>query len=107
MDHRRLSTADFLAMGMLSRPAPKTEIPEDREHCDVNVEQPSDEALREALEAGKVLSVANCYGITYLWKAGVYRGTLLQYRAVTESPTFDAAEPALEWFRERCDSTDG
>lgn len=106
MDNRRLSTGDLLASGLINQPAPKTEIPTDREE----VEHGGDEAsVIAAIEAGKVVSASNYYGIPNVWKAaeGVYRGTLLQYRSVTEDPTFATAEAAAEWFIDRRESTDG
>jgi hypothetical protein len=110
MDARRLSTGDVLATGILSVPPPDTDIPKDREDVGVDVDAefvPADglhvgntDALRAKLEAGAVLHCSEYYGIPHVWKAddGSYRGTLLQYRAVSEAPTFATADEALEWF---------
>lgn len=101
MDERRLSTGDILNAGMLGVPAPTTEIPKDRETFHAGGDEyVGRDAVLAALEEGKVVESPNYYGIPHIWKAGdgVYRGTLLQYRAVSEDPTFATAEEAEAWF---------
>lgn len=108
MDYRRLDTAGVIASGIIGMPAPKTEIPRDRDEFD-----PSTGAYGEslveldqivaAIERGEVITCSNYYGIPYAWKQadGVYRGTLLQYRAISEDPTFATANECAEWYRDR------
>jgi hypothetical protein len=112
MDTRRLSTADILVGGILNVRPPKTAIPDDRERVEGQGDDWAyigNEAVVAALDAGKVVSAPNYYGIPHVWKAseGVYRGTLLQYRAITEDETFTSAESAAEWFEEMYYRTDG
>lgn len=108
----RLDTGQLLALGILEKPVPQTDVPEDRESVDALDDTTwgyiGHERVTEALEDGKVVSASNYYGLPYLWKEGdVYRGTLLQYRAVTENPTFATIDEALEWFESRYHETDG
>lgn len=108
----RLDTADMLYSGILDLPVPKTDIPEDRDRfegagddcCFVGVA-----AVVAALEDDKVVTAPNYYGIPYAWKQadGVYRGTLLQYRRVTEAHTFATVTEVAEWFESRYHATDG
>jgi hypothetical protein len=101
-----------MAGGFLGVTPPKTEIPEDRERWD-NKERdwacPAHDEIVAALEAGKVVEASNYYGIPFVWKeaAGVYRGTMLQYRAISEAPTFASADEAAAWFVDRYHATDG
>jgi hypothetical protein len=55
------------------------------------------------------VEASNYYGIPFVWKeaAGVYRGTMLQYRAISEAPTFASADEAAAWFVDRYHATDG
>lgn len=111
MDDRRLSTADVLAGGILSRPAPQTDAPTDREEFDPapGWEFAGVDAVASALEAGKLVSASNYYGIPMAWKRedGAYRCILLQYRSVTEDETFQSAAEAARWFEGRFHATDG
>jgi hypothetical protein len=112
MDNRRLSTSDILAMGIINQPTPVTDIPDDRDRVDGQGEDWAyigNEAVIAALDAGKLVSASNYYGIPNVWKVaeGEYRGALLQYRNVTESPSFTTAADAEEWFADRYASTDG
>ena len=112
MDEGRLNTGDVLAMGILNVSPPKTEIPEDREEIGSEDEEWNFigvAAVAEAVDAGKIVSALNYYGIPHVWKAseGVYRGTLLQYRAITEDKTFATASEVAEWFEECYYSTNG
>jgi hypothetical protein len=103
MDTRRLSTLDVLAAGIINTPAPRTDIPEGRPRCEYDVydNKPDRDALLVALERGDVLACSEYYGIPFVWKDGdLYRGTLLQYRAVTEAPEFGSADAAMEWFQD-------
>lgn len=111
MDDRRLSTGDVLAMGILNRGVPETEIPKGRERFSASFEYEYEgrAAVLGALEAGQVVESSNYYGIPLIWKQaeGVYRGTLLQYRNVTEAPTFATAEEAVDWFERTAAQTAG
>jgi len=101
MDTRRLSTGDVLAAGIIDKPIPQTDIPRDRpeQEYDAYDHTPEPDELLAALERGDVLHCSEYYGIPHAWRDGdVYRGCLLQYRAVTESPRFETAESALDWF---------
>lgn len=103
MDTRRLSTGDVLAQGIINKPLPKTDIPNGRpeRQFDAYDGKPGDDELLAAIERGEVLVCSEYYGIPHAWKDGEgYRGALLQYRAVTESPEFDTATAAVEWFTE-------
>lgn len=107
MDNRRIDSLGLIAAGILDLPIPKVDIPRDREELDVDVQpigdpMPVASDLVEALNSGKVLVCREYYGIPNAWKDGdKYRGCLLQYRQVTESPTFDTAEECAEWFLDR------
>lgn len=113
MDPRKLDTGDVLSMGILNKPAPTTDIPKDRER--VSATGGADflyigaGAVEEAVNAGKVVHASNYYGLPYLWRdeAGRYQGRLLQYRSVTESPSFDDVHEAAAWFSDRYHETDG
>lgn len=110
MDTRRLSTGDVLAQGIINRPAPKTSIPDDREECDYQCwdDKPGRDELLAAIERGEVLVCSEYYGIPHAWKDGEsYRGTLLQYRAVTEDPTLATADEAVDWFLETARACEG
>jgi hypothetical protein len=112
MDSRRLDTAGVLASGIINMPAPKTDIPHDREEIagSSDYDNPLSEAeLIAALDADKLIVSANYYGIPYVWREaeGRYHGRLLQYRNVTESPFFITAVEASEWFRDKFWSTYG
>jgi len=113
MDPRRLDTAGVIASGILGIPAPTTGIPEDRETVSASGENYEGfigvEAVVAAVEAGNVVSASNYYGIPSAWRAseGVYRGTLLQYRAITEDPTFATVDELAEWFEEKYHETYG
>lgn len=110
MDSRRLSTGNILSSDILSKPAPKTDIPEDREciGSDYEYSYIGREAVKEHIESGKVVDASNYYGIPSVWKeGGKYRGVLLQYRSVTENKTFDDIEDALDWFEETAGGTSG
>ena len=74
---------------------------------------PGREKVREAVEAGLVVTATNYYGHSSLRKDGdVIRGRLRRYSrrysviAATEDPTltedttFDDVEAALDWFEE-------
>lgn len=108
MDHARWDTGQILAYGVLGRSAPVTEIPEGREQWrttytdDGDMDTIDTAAAEAALEAGKLIHTNEYYGLVYGWKAGdgKYRGTLLQYRNVTENPTFATAAELVEWFAE-------
>lgn len=114
MDYRRLSTLDLLNTGILNKPMPETDIPEDRERFE-DCEDPDtwgyigNDAVLAAVEDGKVVSAPNYYGIPYLWKDddGRYQCRLLQYRNVTEAYEFKFAENAVHWFKEVYHRTDG
>lgn len=118
MDTRRLSTGDVLALGIIDKPMPKTDIPTDREEVSLDIEYPpgpewvgtgrmSPDKVAEAVESGAVVH-SEYYGIPHLWKDGDrYRGALLQYRAVTESPEFDTLGAAVEWFCDRAEALAG
>lgn len=113
MDERRLSTGDILVSGLLNKPTPITDIPTDRETINGKGEDwggyIGNDAVAAAIEAGKLVEASNYYGIPCAWKAesGVYRGCLLQYRSVTESPVFATAAQAAEWFGTTCEATEG
>lgn len=113
MDHRRFDTGQLMARGILNVPVPETDIPEDRESVEYDSEEgwrdiSTEAEIREAVEAGKVVRSPNYYGIPNLWKEGEsYRGTLLQYRNVTEAPAFADLDDAVEWFVDRFYATDG
>ncbi len=110
MDKRRFSTADIMGSGILSTPPPKTDIPQDVEcvGSDYEFSYIGREAVREHIEAGKVVDASNYFGIPSLWKDGdVFRGVLLQYRAVTEDKRFEDIEEALDWFEETASATSG
>jgi hypothetical protein len=104
MDNQRLNTTQVLAAGVMDRPIPKTEVPFDRERveiCDDDQGMISRKGLSRALESGRLLECCEYYGIAYAWKEGeVYRGTLLQYRLVSEAPSFDSAQPLLDWLED-------
>lgn len=110
-DLRRLSTAAVLASGVLSRPAPGLSLlPSGREECVVKWkwEYIGDEAVLEALRAGKLVEAYNYYGIPHIWKEeNRWRGVLLQYRATTDDQTFDDEAKALAWFQAKCSETAG
>jgi len=111
MNNLRLDTAGVLASGILNREAPKTGIPEDREHCEATDDNWSfvgAEKIAENIDKGLVVGASNYYGIPYAWRDGdKYKGILLQYRQVTEDETFDTAAEAAEWFEEKYYATDG
>ena len=112
MDPRRLDTMGVIAAGILNRGVPDTDVPDDREEFDGSGdswEYVGDDAVVEALDRGDLVRASNYYGIPYVWKAadGVYRGQLLQYRALTEDHTWDNAQDAAEWFGETYYATDG
>jgi hypothetical protein len=109
MDQRRLSTSDVLAMGITNMPAPETDIPEDRDEVQYDVYEPiTPKAMKDALEEGRVIYCPEYYGIPNIWKEGdIYRGTLLQYRSVTESPDFESADDAIVWFMETASAVAG
>jgi hypothetical protein len=108
MDERRLSTGDVIAAGILGVPRPTTEIPRDRETYEVGVDELDREVLEARLLANDVLVCSEYYGVPHLWKQGQrYHGCLLQYRSVTERPTFAEAAEALDWFIETAISVAG
>lgn len=112
MDDRRLSTADVLAMGIIDKPIPVTDIPKDRERVSGSSDMGAyvgDEAVAAAIEAGSLVTSPNYYGIPYAWKAGSgkYCGRLLQYRAVTASETFATIDDVVGWFGDTYHRTDG
>lgn len=112
MDSRRLDSMGVLASGILGMPAPKTDVPEGRDRVDAmdwdTYEFIGEERAREAVDSGAVLRASNYYGIPYLWRdGGVYRGLLLQYRAVTEDHTFGSLDEAVGWFERTYYATDG
>jgi hypothetical protein len=100
MDHRRLSTADVLYMGITDLPVPVIDVPKDTPRFDVDPDEPlPTSAMAHALESGMVLQCRAPYGVAYAWRAGVCcRGLLLQYRDVTEDHTFTTATEAVVWF---------
>lgn len=101
MDPRRLDTEQALAAGIINIPLPETDIPEDREDVSYDIYEPmSADELIKALDEGKVVSCPEYYGIPNIWREAEddYRGTLLQYRSVSEAPQFATAEDAVEWF---------
>lgn len=111
MDERRLNTGDVMDLGITSLPAPKTDIPTDRDDVGVDAQGMASgdeltvsdlDGMKAVLERGAVLHCSEYYGIPNVWKAddGSYRGTLLQYRAVTEDPTFSSVDEAIAWFVE-------
>lgn len=107
---RRLDTRQVLDSGILYSPAPETDLPVDRERFDASGDSyAGTEAVIAALETGKLVEAPNYYGVLYAWKGddGMYHGTLLQYRSVTEDPTFATAEDAEVWFHDTYHSTDG
>lgn len=111
MDPRRMDTLAAMTGGIFGKPIPTTSIPNDREDVRGAGDDWSyigNEAVIAALEAGKLVSASNYYGIPHVWKAtdGVYRGTLLQYRSVTDDPTFATAREAAEWFEATYHATD-
>jgi hypothetical protein len=110
MDRRRLSTGGVLAAGITGMPLPDTDIPQDRPKVEYDVcdNKPGRDELLAALECGDVLYCLEYYGIPNVWRDGdAYRGCLLQYRAVTETPAFGTAEDALDWFMETSHSVSG
>jgi hypothetical protein len=102
MDRRRLSTADVLAMGIIEQPPPKTDIPQGRNRIQYDIYEPMSAAqLIKLLEdEANCIDCSEYYGIPHIWKEGEgsYRGVLLQYRNVTEAPTFTDAHDAVAWF---------
>ena len=100
MDGRRLDTGQILAAGVLEARSPVTDIPSDREVLDVDAwESLNLQSLIDAVEAGQLLTCCEYYGIAYAWKDGKrYRGTLLQYRVVSENPTFEIADELISWL---------
>jgi hypothetical protein len=101
MENRRLNTSQVLMAGIVNQPVPVTDVPQNRDTFEAYGDQmPTPEALIAALEADQLLNVSEYYGVVYGWKqaASVYRGTLLQYRAVTDNPTFTTAAELAEWF---------
>jgi hypothetical protein len=108
MDTRRLSTGDILSMGIINKDAPKTDVPEDRERIGFDIYDGAENDVREALERGDVVDCSEYYGIPIVWKDGeIYRGTLLQYRAVIEAPEFSDLDSAVEWFMDTARSVAG
>jgi len=107
-----MDTMGAMMSGILSIPCPVTEIPEGRETVDGSGDDSQclgTEAIVAALEAGKLVSASNYYGIPKVWKEsdGVYRGTLLARDRPAVAPTFSSAEEAAKWFNDRYYSTDG
>jgi len=101
MNYERLDTGSVVAAGILRRPMPKTSIPRERDEFNVDAyeQEWTKPGLTDALNSGLLLQCCEYYGIAYAWKdESVYRGTLLQYREVTEDPIFDSAEKCVEWF---------
>ncbi len=97
MNTARLNTAQVLAAGVTLRPNPNPNIPHDRFHFDCSPCQESE--MVAAMERGDLLKCAEYYGIAYAWKDGdVYRGTLLQYREITEAPAFESASLCAKWM---------
>ncbi len=110
MDGRRYSTQEALNAGILSKPTPQTDIPEDREQVGSDYEYAyiGREAVQSHIEGGAVVSASNYYGIPQIWKEGEkYRGVLLQYRSVTADETFHNITDALDWFEETAGATSG
>jgi hypothetical protein len=96
MDQRKLDTLTMLSNGIISLPAPETDIPENR----VSVDPRDGESAHDALETGKLLDVAEYYGCVYAWKDETgYHGRLLQYRKLTEHHDFATADVCLDWFQ--------
>ena len=100
MDERRLDTGQVLAAGILEARSPVTDIPSDREALTVDAWERLDlQSLIDAVEAGQLLTCCEYYGVAYAWKDGKrYCGTLLQYRAVSENPTFETANELISWL---------
>lgn len=114
MDERKLDTMDLLAMGITSIPAPETDIPDNRPHISFSFwndeDLPTPEKIKAEVLGGNVVYCSEYYGIPYLWQDGnVFRGCLLQYRNVTENPTFELNEidEAVKWFIHTAESCAG
>jgi hypothetical protein len=97
MDHRRLDTGQA---GISDLPVPETDVPEEREDLTIDGDcVPGPGALADVIEAGKLVRCPEYYGIAYAWKQdGSYRGVLLQYRTVTENPTFKTCAELVQWL---------
>jgi hypothetical protein len=114
MDEKKLSSLELLAQGIVAKPAPETDIPEDRPSYSYDA-QPYDkekrttnEELKALLLQNRVIRCSEYYGIPYIWQNGnIFRGVLLQYRSVTEDKTFDTADEAIEWFVDRAERCAG
>jgi hypothetical protein len=107
MDTRRLDTLGAIQDGVLNRRV-TTDIPEDRPQFEADVQAFDDSRITTetdviaALERGDVVKCAEYYGIPVAWKdETTYQGRLLQYRSVTESPTFENADACAAWFLSR------
>ena len=104
MDHRRLDSFSVMAAGIPFLPAPETEVPRDRPRFDASDSATGSylgpEAVGEALLRGEVVEASNYYGVVLAWRAddGRFRGTLLQYRAITDDPVFATAAECADWF---------
>jgi hypothetical protein len=117
MDYRRLDTMGAIRDGVLLRQAPKTDMPEGREQVDPRVFDddgggwPSVPAadVVVALDRGALLYVAEYYGCVSAWRTddGRYRGTLMQYKNLTEDRTFRTAKSCAIWFKQTVEAVAG
>lgn len=133
VDPRRLTTFDALVAGIMGKPLIDCPHSVDREilEADYEFEYIGTEAIREAIEEGKVVKSCNYFGIPRIWKEegpgektrfsvidlGIdapteftekrYRVFLTQYRSVTEDKTFKDRTEAIEFFEELCSKTMG
>lgn len=102
MDGRRFDTGQVLAMGILNKQAPQSNLPVGATLQDVDEDDLSLDTLQRGLISGG-LEAAMYYGAWRIWKTSdtTYAGELMQYRSVTD--TFadlnidDALEKAVYW----------
>jgi len=133
VDERRLTTFDALVAGIMDKPLIEFPYSADREMVDADYEFEyiGAEAVKEAIERGKVVKSSNYYGIPRIWREGDseektrfgiidlginaptksmrkrYRVFLTQYRSVTEDKTFKDKGKAIEFFEDLCSRTMG
>ncbi len=133
MDPRKLTTFDAVVAGIMNKPPIEFPYPVDRETMEADYEfrYIGAEAVKEAIEEGKVVKSSNYYGVPRIWREGDpgektrfgiidlgidiparsmekrYRVFLTQYRSVTEDKTFKDKDKAIEFFEELCSKTLG
>lgn len=99
MDSRRLDTLQVLGAGILNKPIPETDIPDEREEHRCDIDDLNKDVLRAALAEGKLLSLSEYYGCLSAWSdQSGHHGRLLQYRSVTSKPDFKSADDLIKWF---------